>query len=294
MSCFSEECGFCSACSGDAGNKVVEYPLPKELYKMETGKEFTAPPEPKNPRDLWQKIMDVSSHYLIRLEFDTWGKLFKRLVLRERIMKKNKIMYRVPDGIFWSIYNSHIEFVKGCTEEGIIYGEKRCLRPENNMIYTMINKGEVDINSLGGKVVCKGGGLFDLDALKKQMNLKNKDYEEYFGKFQEYLVEVKETMNEYGVTLGKDFRGKVPEFIKVGDEKYTLWDDDRVMCDDPECSLMTHCMINWDEGNNYTGSSPPEYSSYYYGPIIASIPKYTKNKKHELCLTCALKASKVG
>ena len=57
MSCFSEECGFCSACSGDAGNKVVEYPLPKELYKMETGKEFTAPPEPKNPRDLLQKMM---------------------------------------------------------------------------------------------------------------------------------------------------------------------------------------------------------------------------------------------
>ena len=168
MSCFSEECGFCSACSGDAGNKVVEYPLPKELYKMETGKEFTAPPEPKNPRDLLRKMMYVSSRYRIRLEFDTWGKLFKRLVLRERIMKKNKIMYRVPDGIFWSIYNSHIEFVKGCTEEGIIYGEKRCLRPENNMIYTMINKGEVDINSLGGKVVCKGGGLFDLDALKKQ------------------------------------------------------------------------------------------------------------------------------
>tara|TARA_B000000437_G_C11687021_1_gene321402 strand:- start:2507 stop:2818 length:312 start_codon:yes stop_codon:yes gene_type:complete len=98
-------------------------------------------------------------------------------------------------------------------------------------------------------------------------------------------------MEGYGVSLGEDYRGKVPEFINVGDKKYVFWDDDRIMCDDPECSLMGHCMIHWDENSNYTGSNPPEYNSYYYGSVIASIPKYTHNKKHELCLMCALKAS---
>tara|TARA_Y100000996_G_C22458613_1_gene617027 strand:+ start:96 stop:638 length:543 start_codon:yes stop_codon:yes gene_type:complete len=179
--------------------------------------------------------------------------------------------------------------LKGCTEEGVIYGEKRCLRPENSVIYSIVGR-EIDINTLGGKVVIKGGGLFDIDTLKKQMNLTNEDYEKYFVRFQTYLVEVNEKMKEYGTSLGKDFRGKVPEFIKVRGEKYTLWDDDRVMCDDPECSLMNHCMINWDETDNYTGSHPPPHDSYYYGPIIGSIPKYTKNKKHELCILCALKS----
>ena len=94
--------------------------------------------------------------------------------------------------------------------------------------------------------------------------------------------QVEEKMKKFGVELGdygERLRGKIPEFIDVGGEKYTFWDDDRVMCDDPECGLMTHCLINWDEEGNYTGSRPPHISSYKFGPIIASIPKYTKNNR---------------
>ena len=283
--CFSGGCGLCSSCSGDAGTKVVKYLSPRDLYKMETGKDPPPiPPGPKDTRALWQKMMYESSLYRIHLN-STWGRLFRGLLRR----KKNVDMYK-PDGIFWSIYKSHVEFLKGCTEEGVIYGEKRCLRPENSVIYSIVGS-EIDINTLGGKVVISGGGLFDIDTLKKQMNLTNEDYEKYFDKFETYLVEVDEKMKEYGASRGKNFRGKVPESIKVGDEKYTLWEDDRIMCDEPDCSLMKHCMINWDEKDNYTGSHPPKHDSYYYGPIIASIPNYTKDKKHELCLTCALKAS---
>ena len=287
MSCFSGDCGLCSSCSGGAGTKVVKYLCPRDLYKMETGKD--PPPGPKNPRALWQKMMNESSLYRIHLN-STWGRLVRRKAFRERLIQKSRRMY-APDGIFWEIYRIHAEFLEGCTEEGVIYGKKRCLKPEINIIYSIIRRGDVDINTLGGKVVISGGGLFDIDTLKKQMNLTNEDYEKYFDKFETYLVEVDEKMKEYGASRGKNFRGKVPEFIKVGDEKYTLWEDDRIMCDEPDCSLMKHCMINWDENDNYTGSHPPKHDSYYYGPIIASIPNYTKDKKHELCLTCALKAS---
>ena len=54
MSCFSGDCGLCSSCSGGAGTKVVKYLCPRDLYKMETGKD--PPPGPKNPRALWQKM----------------------------------------------------------------------------------------------------------------------------------------------------------------------------------------------------------------------------------------------
>jgi len=288
-SCFSEECGLCSACSGDAGTKAVKYLSPPDFYRKDTGKEPPEPQEPENPRVLWQKMMYYSDLYRIHLN-NTWGRFVRYL----RIRQKSSNMYIGENSIFWEIHKSHVEFIKGCTEEGVIYGEKRCLRPENHMIYSIISRSDVDINKLGGKVVLSGGGLFDIDILKKQMNLTNEDYEKYFDRFKEYIDEVEEKMKEFGVELGDyggRLRGKIPEFIDVGCEKYTFWDDDRVMCDDPECGLMTHCLINWDEEGNYTGSRPPHLSSYKFGPIIASIPKYTKNKKHELCILCAMKAS---
>ena len=290
-SCFSGDCGFCSGCSGDAGTKVVEYLSHNEFYKMNTGEDPPLAPEPKNPRVLWQKMMYYSNIYRNRLEFDTWGKFVKRLRIRQKVLRQNKIMY-APDGIFWEIRGSHIEFLKGCTEEGVVYGEKRCLKPDTNDIESIIGgRGGVDISAIAGKVVIRGGGLFDIDARKKQMNLKNEDYEVYFDKFQTYLVEVNEKMKEYGASLGGETRGKVPEFINVGDKQYKFWDDDRIMCDEPECSLMGHCMVHWDDDDNYTGTRPPSEDSYYYGNIIAKVPKYTYNKEHELCLTCALKAA---
>ena len=90
-----------------------------------------------------------------------------------------------PDCILCEIRGSHVEFLKVCTEEGVVYGEKRCLKPDTNEIESIIGgRGGVDINAIAGKVVIRGGGRFDIDARKKQMNLKNEDYEEFFNKFQ--------------------------------------------------------------------------------------------------------------
>ncbi len=276
-SCFSGGCGLCSVCSGDAGTKVVKYLSPPDFYRMDTGKE--TPLVKEEPRVLWQKMMYTSALYRNHLD-DTWGRFVRHL----RIRQKSSKMYIGEDSIFWEIHKSHIDFIKGCTEEGVIYGEKRCLKPDNHTIHSIIRRRDVDINTLGGKVVLSGGGLFDIDILKKQMNLTNEDYEYYFDKFEGYIDEL--------CILCDRLRGKIPDSIDIEGEKYTIWDDDRVMCDDPECGLMTHCLINWDEKDNYSGSRPPPKSSYEYGPIIGTIPKYTKNKKHELCIVCALKESK--
>ncbi len=282
--CFSGDCGFCSGCSGDVGNKVVWYLQPGEFYKENTGKDPPTPaPAPKTARFLWGRMMYESIHYRIHLD-STWGRFARRLIRR----KKSRLFTQLG-GIYGQIRDSHIEFLKGCTEEGLVYGEKRCLKPESDEMDCIIRYGGIDINTIAGKVVIRGGGYFDIDALRKQMNLNNEDYEEYFDKFQTYLVEVNEKLKEYGTTMGADYRGKVPEFINIGDKKYKFWEDNRIMCDDPDCSLMGHCMINWDEENNYTGTNTPSENSYYYSNLIAKIPKYTHNQTHELCLTCALR-----
>ena len=289
-SCFSGDCGLCSGCSGDAGNKVVLYLHPGEFYKEDTGKD--PPPPPPAPRDTWslyKKMLQESDIYRIhgRDVLGRWGRLCRVMIRRWKLMD----IYN-PGGVFDMITDSHIEFLEGCTEEGVVYGGGRCLKPKTEDIHSIIHCADVDINAIAGKVVISGGGFFDLDALRKQMNLNDEDYEECFDKFQTYMVEVNDKMKEYGALLFRnDCRGKVPEFIMIGCEKYTYSEDDRIMCDDPECSLMGHCMVNWDENNNYMGSRPPTYDSYYYGKIIATIPKYTRNMEHELCLTCALKAS---
>ena len=295
--CFSSECGLCSGCRGDAGVRPVEYVTPNEVYTIETGR--LPPRPPPLPVDTWgqyENMLKVSSEYRQRTRgvWMHWGFLSKAL------RRKNYHMGLCKEGgVMDQIRESNIEFLKGCKDASVVYGEKRSLKPETFMINLAIQYGDIDINQLGGKVVCSGGCLFDLNVMKKTMNLENKEYEEYFAKFKLYLVDVSKKMNGYGVELGRPCQGKVPQVIRYGCESYTYTSDSRAMCDEPECSLMTHCMTNWDERTVgkvksegmmcYTGNNPPEHDSYYYGELIGKIPKYTKNKKHELCLLCVLK-----
>ena len=296
--CFSSECGVCSGCCGNAGVRKVDYIPPREVY---TGRCPPRPhPPPKDTWGLYKGMLLESSEYRRSMYsvYSNWSALARGMMRR----MKSYNLY-TDGGVMEEIRESNIEFLKGCTEEGVIYGEKRCMKPHSYSINMAIHYGDVDINKVGGKVVCSGGGLFDLDVTKKQMNLGKEEYEKYFEKFNSYLLELEKKMKGYGVKLGEPCQGKVPQVILYGGEDYTFTSDSRAMCDDPECSLMTHCMINWDEGCpgqdvsdesnsvvlNYDGTSPPEHDSYHYGKLIGKIPKYTKNKKHELCLLCVLK-----
>ena len=293
--CFSLECGFCSHCCGS-----MDYVLPPAVYTMETGK--LPPPEPLrvDTWDLYKDMLSQSCEY-------RWSKsgIYSRWSIITRLLKIRAHYYELykEGGVISQIGDSNIEFLKSCTEEAVIYGEDRRLKLEAFSINLAVQYGDVDINRLGGKVVCAGGGLFDLDTLKKTMNLDNEEYEKYFEKFGLYTTELNKKLEEYGVELGLNCRGKVPALFLYGGEEYTFTGDTRAMCDDPECCLMTHCMVNWDASKNgkdqstpygmrcYTGSRPPEHDSHYYGRLVGLIPKYTKNKTHELCLLCIIKDS---
>ena len=63
-------------------------------------------------------------------------------------------------------------------------------------------------------------------------------------------------------------------------------------CDEPECCLMGHCMIHWDEGDNYTGTRPLQRTLTTTETLLQKVPKYTHNKKHEYLSHVCPKGSK--
>ena len=288
--CFSEDCGLCTGCSGKAGTKEVDYITPPELYKENTGEDIPPPEIVKDTRKLYLEMLRRSEEYRHTggcvSTFLTWERFASHLTNMNKFFKQRDIHMEIE--------KSHVEFLKGCIEEDKVYGEKRCLKPYPDQINDLFYMGVVDPKKVFGKVLCPGGGYYDLDAKRRQVCLKNEDYEVYFDKFSDYLVKVNEEMKGYGTVLGAYNRlGDLPMSFNVHGEEYTFTDDDRVCCDNVECSLMTHCMMNWDSPqDNYTGEKKPRHNSFYYSAIISQIPKYTKNMKHELCLLCVKDAVK--
>lgn len=283
--CFSGECGICTSCCGDISKKCLGYLSGLELYKLSTGKEAPPPPPPvKNTRKLYLDMLLISEEYRNSYKVKKWAE-FSRLI---KSWEKTKRLY-MPGGIQDDITNSMIESLKLCKEEGVIYGENRSLKPSSDFINDMIFLGKVDLDDIAGKIAISGGGLFDIDVCKKQKNLKNEDYEEYFEKFNIYLERTTDEMRKYGATSFSHISqmGKIPRSFNVNGEVYTYTDDPRVVCDNEDCNVMNHCMINWDRENNYTGEKNPKHNSLYYSKLISYIPKYTKNMRHELCLLCA-------
>lgn len=284
--CFSKDCGLCTACSGKAGTKDADYMTPQELCKDITGEDARPLEVVKDTRKLYLDMLRTSEEYRNSKSIRMWGEFARGLSFSERFFRQGDIHIEIQQ--------SHIDFLKGCTEENKVYGEKRCLKPCPDHINDIFYMGYVNPKKVYGKVLCAGGGYYDLDAKRRQACLKNEDYEVYFDMFSDYLVKVNEEMKGYGAVLGGyNRRGNLPMSFTVDNEEYTFTDDERVCCDNVECSLMSHCMMNWDTPpGNYTGEKKPRHNSFYYSEIIAQVPKYTKNMKHELCLLCVKDAAK--
>ena len=108
-----------------------------------------------------------------------------------------------------------------------------------------------------------------------------KNYELYFDKFSDYLVKVNEEMKGYRAVLGAYNRlGDVPMKFNVHGEEYTFTDDYRVCCDNVECSLMAHCMMNWDTPpDNYTGEKKPRHN--FLSTTLNLYQRFQNTQKHE-------------
>ena len=82
--------------------------------------------------------------------------------------------------------------------------------------------------------------------------------------------------------------GSIPKFVDTENGRYTLIEQ-RLgqMCDDPECTMIGHCVIEDEERNSV--DAPYEFLFNEMSEYYKTLPIYTKNKNHELCALCLLK-----
>jgi hypothetical protein len=105
-------------------------------------------------------------------------------------------------------------------------------------------------------------------------NLSTEEYNDYLAKFPEFKKKMDKLMKGYNYEYPEK-PGTIPKLYDRKEGRYTLIEETGgQMCDDPECTMIGHCVI--DESC--------EYSDYY-----ATLPIYTRNKDHELCAICVSK-----
>tara|TARA_B110000495_G_C23001716_1_gene591259 strand:+ start:931 stop:1710 length:780 start_codon:yes stop_codon:yes gene_type:complete len=127
---------------------------------------------------------------------------------------------------------------------------------------------------LEGDILLDNGYRFCADNFNQMDNLSNDDYQGYVDKFPEFKKKMDQLMKKYNYEYPEK-SGTIPKSYERKEGKYTLIEESGgQMCDDPECTMVGHCIMD----------IRPEYS-YYYGML----PIYTRNKEHELCSLCISK-----
>ena len=108
--CFSGECGLCTGCSGEAGTKEGLYMTPQELCKDITGEDGPPPEVVKDTRKLYLEMLRTSEEYRQSKPILTWERFASHLTNMNKFFKQGDIQLEIE--------KSHVEFLKGCTEEG--------------------------------------------------------------------------------------------------------------------------------------------------------------------------------
>ena len=143
---------------------------------------------------------------------------------------------------------------------------------------------------LEGEIRLANGYRFCSDNFNNMDNLSTEEFRGYLDKFPEFKKEMDQLMKGYNYEYPEK-SGSIPKFYDREEGRYTLIEDTGgQMCDDPECSMIAHCVI--DTGEAMREQESCEYSDYYaseYSDYYGTLPIYTRNKDHELCAICVSK-----
>ena len=127
---------------------------------------------------------------------------------------------------------------------------------------------------LEGEIRLANGYRFCADNFNNMDNLSTEEYQGYLDKFPEFKKKMDQLMKGYNYEYPEK-SGSIPKFYDREEGRYTLIEDTGgQMCDDPECTMIAHCIQEeWFDGSDYYGT----------------LPIYTRNKDHELCAICVSK-----
>ena len=154
------------------------------------------------------------------------------------------------------------------TEVKRLYGDD--VKPLQSELFAMRYMGV----PLEGDIRLDNGYRFCADNFNNMDNLSTEEYNGYLSKFPKFKEEMDKLMKGYNYEYPEK-PGTIPTFYDREEGRYTLIEETGgQLCDDPECTMIGHCVID--------GSC--EYSDYY-----GLLPIYTRNKDHELCAICVSK-----
>ena len=140
---------------------------------------------------------------------------------------------------------------------------------------------------LEGSIRVKQGYLFRADHFNRMDKLSPEEFQGYVDKFPEFQEKMANLVNKYNYKYPEQ-PGSIPKFVDTENGRYTLIEQTLgQMCDDPECTMIGHCVIEDEERNSV--DAPDEFLFNGMSEYYKTLPIYTKNKNHELCALCLLK-----
>ena len=140
---------------------------------------------------------------------------------------------------------------------------------------------------LEGSIRVQQGYLFCADHFNRMDKLSPEEFQGYVDKFPEFQEKMANLVNKYNYKYPGQ-PGSIPKFVDTENGRYTLIEETGgQMCDDPECTMIGHCVIEDEERNSV--DAPYEFLFNEMSEYYKTLPIYTKNKNHELCALCLIK-----
>ena len=140
---------------------------------------------------------------------------------------------------------------------------------------------------LEGSIRVQQGYLFRADHFNRMDKLSPEEFQGYVDKFPEFREKMANLVKKYNYKYPGQ-PGSIPKFVDTENGRYTLIEQTLgQMCDDPECTMIGHCVIEDEERNSV--DAPDEFLFNGMSEYYKTLPIYTKNKNHELCALCLTK-----
>tara|TARA_Y100001935_G_scaffold245900_1_gene240000 strand:+ start:5611 stop:6333 length:723 start_codon:yes stop_codon:yes gene_type:complete len=140
---------------------------------------------------------------------------------------------------------------------------------------------------LEGSIRVQQGYLFRADHFNRMDKLSSEEFQGYVDKFPEFQEKMANLVKKYNYYYPEK-PGTIPKFVDTENGRYTLIEKTGgQMCDDPECTMIGHCVIEDEERNSV--DDPDGFLFNGMSEYYKTLPIYTKNKNHELCALCLLK-----